>query len=208
MPPVRHAEKGRHRSIAVTNGGCWTFLRRGVLSDCRFKSDASVVAMPVTLGKSSARYRTPISPQRRRGARLGLRPSSTTSGIALGGLPAASLARRLMLPVSRDTLLRVVRRRSMPSIRRALASSEVDPALLTSAERIQHDGFLRRQENNKIVSDLAKTGASINEVTRRTGRSRKLVRSVLRGQDSDIFRSRSSTLDDHFVRLGTVWEVR
>jgi transposase len=33
-------------------------------------------------------------------------------GIALGGRPAASLARRLMLPVSRDTLLRVVRRRA------------------------------------------------------------------------------------------------
>jgi hypothetical protein len=32
-------------------------------------------------------------------------------GIALGGRPAASFARRLMLPVSKDTLLRVVRRR-------------------------------------------------------------------------------------------------
>ncbi|WP_216850898.1 ISL3 family transposase, partial [Acidisphaera sp. L21] len=35
-------------------------------------------------------------------------------GIALGGRPAATLARRLMLPVSRDTLLRVVRRRASP----------------------------------------------------------------------------------------------
>jgi transposase len=34
-------------------------------------------------------------------------------GLALGGRPAAGLARRLMLPVSRDTLLRVVRRRAM-----------------------------------------------------------------------------------------------
>ena len=31
-------------------------------------------------------------------------------GIALGGRPAAALARRLMMPVSKDTLLRVVRR--------------------------------------------------------------------------------------------------
>ena len=31
-------------------------------------------------------------------------------GIALGGRPAAALARRLMLPISKDTLLRVVRR--------------------------------------------------------------------------------------------------
>jgi hypothetical protein len=33
-------------------------------------------------------------------------------GLALGGRPAASFARRLMLPVSNDTLLRVVRRRT------------------------------------------------------------------------------------------------
>ena len=35
-------------------------------------------------------------------------------GLALGGRPAASFARRLMLPVSNDTLLRVVRRRAQP----------------------------------------------------------------------------------------------
>jgi transposase len=33
-------------------------------------------------------------------------------GVALGGRPAAGLAHRLMLPVSRDTLLRVLRRRA------------------------------------------------------------------------------------------------
>ena len=35
-------------------------------------------------------------------------------GLALGGRPAASLASRLLLPVSDDTLLRVVRRRNSP----------------------------------------------------------------------------------------------
>ncbi len=40
----------------------------------------------------------------------GLTISSTT----LGGRPAANFARRLMLPVSNDTLLRVVRRRGSP----------------------------------------------------------------------------------------------
>jgi hypothetical protein len=35
-------------------------------------------------------------------------------GLALGGRPAASFAKRLMLPVSNDTLLRVVRRRMAP----------------------------------------------------------------------------------------------
>ena len=37
-------------------------------------------------------------------------------GLALGGRPAASFAKRLMLPVSNDTLLRVVRRRTNPVI--------------------------------------------------------------------------------------------
>ena len=36
-------------------------------------------------------------------------------GLALGGRPAASLARRLVLPVSKDTLLRTVRRHYRPS---------------------------------------------------------------------------------------------
>jgi len=35
-------------------------------------------------------------------------------GLVLGGRPAASFARRLLLPVSKDTLLRVVRRRGSP----------------------------------------------------------------------------------------------
>jgi transposase len=37
-------------------------------------------------------------------------------GLALRGRPAASFARRLMLPVSNDTLLRVVRRRGCPPV--------------------------------------------------------------------------------------------
>ena len=35
-------------------------------------------------------------------------------GLALGGRPAAGFAQRLMLPVSNDTVLRVVRRRARP----------------------------------------------------------------------------------------------
>jgi hypothetical protein len=35
-------------------------------------------------------------------------------GLALGGRPAAGFAKRLMLPVSNDTPLRVVRRRTRP----------------------------------------------------------------------------------------------
>ena len=45
-------------------------------------------------------------------------------GLALGGRPAASFAKRLMLPVSNDTLLRVVRRRT---------ATPTDPLLVVGA---------------------------------------------------------------------------
>jgi transposase len=48
----------------------------------------------------------------RRDGRQGWTPSSITS--VWRGRPAAGFAKRLMLPVSKDTLLRVVRRRSRP----------------------------------------------------------------------------------------------
>ena len=219
-------------------------------------------------------------------------------GIALGGCPAANLARRLMLPVSRDTLLRVVRRRALPiagpvtligiddfawkrgqrygtlvcdleqrriidlmpdrepatievwlaahpeitvvsrdrgggygqaatnaalqvvqvadrwhlmenasaafleavrrsmrAIREVLNATVINPALLTCAERIQYDGFLLRQDSNRTIKTLAATGMPIKKIARHTGRSRKLVRSVLRGGDGDVFRCRISILE-------------
>ena len=53
-----------------------------------------------------------LAPWARRTARLDLVVHHL--GLALGGRPAASFARRLMLPVSNDTMLRVVRRRGCP----------------------------------------------------------------------------------------------
>jgi transposase len=232
-------------------------------------------------------------------------------GIALGGRPAASLARRLMLPVSRDTLLRVVRRRAVPvgtdtvrivgvddfawkrgqrygtllcdleqrrivgllpdrdtdtlanwlaahpeitvvsrdrgggygpaaakgapqaiqvadrwhlmenasaafleavrrsmrAIRLALGPVAINPDLLSCAERLQHEGFMRCQESSQAIKALAHSGMSIKEITRRTGRSRKLVRGMLRGGDGDVFRCRASTLDAYLAKLGAEWEA-
>src|SRR5271163_2287408 len=217
-------------------------------------------------------------------------------GLALGGRPAASFARRLMLPVSNDTLLRVIRRRgcppfaapsvigiddwawrrnqrygtiicdlerrrpitllpdrepataqawlsgqpqiavvardrgggyalaaqkalpqaiqvadrwhlmenashafldavrkSMRQIRVAIGAAKIDPDLLTAAETIQYEGYLRREETNAVILGLAKDGVTIKEIVRRTGYSRGLARKVLRGQRSDIFRVRESS---------------
>jgi transposase len=229
-------------------------------------------------------------------------------GIALGGRPAAALARRLMLPVSRNTLLRVVRgqvpqdrplvhvigiddwawkrgqrygsiicdlerrrivdllpdrepvtiegwlarhpevrvisrdrgggygqaatraapqamqiadrwhlmenasaalldavRRSMRPVRAALGSTVIDPALLTYAERLQHEGYLPRGEARGLIRTLAQAGTPIKEIVRRTGRSRKLVREIVRGGGGDIFRCRSNSLEPHLAWLDAEW---
>jgi transposase len=230
-------------------------------------------------------------------------------GLALGGRPAAAFAQRLMMPVSNDTLLRVVRRRSqvpaealtvigiddfawkrnhrygtivcdlerrrtvqllpdreqatsqdwlkdnpsirivardrgggygeaaakalpdakqiadrwhlmenasrafldavqksMRHIRSAIGSSIIDPKLLTRAERLQYDGYLRRQETNESILTLSKQGVPIKQIVKRTGHSRKLVRSVLRGQRDDIFRVRQSSLETYLPWLDSQWE--
>jgi len=229
-------------------------------------------------------------------------------GLALGGRPAANFARRLMLPVSNDTLLRIVRRRahlpseslnvvgiddwawrrnhrygsiicnlerravvsllpdreqstveawfaghpsisiiardrgggygeaaakalpdavqvadrwhlmenasrafldavrkSMRQIRGFIGATTINPDLLTAAERIQYEGYLRREETNAAILALSKNGVAIKEIVRRTGHSRKLVRQVTRGERNDVFRVRQSSLDAHLPWLDAQW---
>jgi transposase len=231
-------------------------------------------------------------------------------GLALGGRPGAAFASRLMMPVSRDTLLRVVRRRavdrheelhvigiddfafrrgqtygtivcdlerrkpvtllpdraletsrawlakrpsittvardrgggygeaisrglpdaeqvadrwhlmenssrafldavskSMRQIRHAVGNNVIDPELLTYAEKLQYEGYVRRQETNEAIQHLAKCGTSIRQIVRQTGHSRKLVRDVLRGQRLDVFRTRPSTLDSWLPWLNERWDA-
>lgn len=229
-------------------------------------------------------------------------------GVALGGRPAASLARRLMVPVSNDTLLRVVRRRarqptaflkvvgiddwawrrnhrygsvicdlerrrivallpdreiatvatwladhpeigivsrdrgggygaaaaralpkaiqvadrwhlmenasaaftdavrkSMRLIRAAIGATTINPELLTSAERLQYEGYVRREETSSAILKHAGEGIAIKQIVRLTGHSRKLVRQVIRGQPTEIFRVRQSSLEPWLPWLEEQW---
>jgi len=229
-------------------------------------------------------------------------------GLALGGRPAASLAKRLMVPISNDTLLRVVRRRaslpderlnvigiddwawrrnhrygsivcdlerrrivtllpdreiatvrawladhpqiaavsrdrgggygeavtralpeavqvadrwhlmenassafldavrkSMRSIRAAIGGATINPGLLTCAERLQYEGYLRREEMNAMIMRLSEDAVPIKDIARRTGHSRKLVRQVIRGGRTDVFRLRQTSLDVHLPILDEMW---
>ena len=231
-------------------------------------------------------------------------------GLALGGRPAAMLAKRLMLPVSNDTLLRVVRRRSRPppdplrvggiddwawrrnyryasiicnlerrrivtllpdresataqawfanhptigiiardrgggygeaaakalphavqvadrwhlmenasrafldavrksmrQVRSVIGATTIKPKLLTAAERIQYEGYLRREETNAAILELSKSGMAIKQIARQTGHSRKLVRQVVRGERNDVFRTRQSSLA-HLMHASALSEGR
>jgi transposase len=81
-----------------------------------------------------------LAPWARRTARLDLVVHHL--GLALGGRPAASFARRLMVPVSNDTLLRVVRRHGCP------------PFATPSVIGIDDWAWRRNQRYGTIICDL------------------------------------------------------
>jgi transposase len=96
-------------------------------------------------------------------------------------------------------------RKSMRSIRASVGATTVNPDLLTCAEKLQYEGYLRREETNAAVMGLFAQGLAIKEIVRRTGHSRKLVRQVTRGERTDVFRVRQSTLDAHLPLLDEQW---
>ncbi|MCQ4189880.1 ISL3 family transposase [Methylocystis sp. NLS-7] len=96
-------------------------------------------------------------------------------------------------------------RKSMRQIRSALGAAFIDPTLLTAAERLQYEGYLRREEMNAAILARAEGGATIKQIVRETGQSRGLVRKILRGQRSDIFRTRESSLEPHLPWLDAQW---
>lgn len=97
-------------------------------------------------------------------------------------------------------------RKSMRTIRAALGSTVINPQLLTCAEKLQHDGFVRRQETNTVITTLAAEGVSIKEIVRRSGHSRGLVRQVVRGQRNDMFRVRRGSLEAYLPFLDEQWD--
>src|SRR5271166_4993709 len=96
-------------------------------------------------------------------------------------------------------------RKSMRQIRSAIGAATINPDLLTAAEKLQYEGYLRREETNAAILAMAKEGATIKEIVRSAGYSRGLVRKVLRGQRSDVFRVRSSSLEAYLPWLDEQW---
>src|ERR1019366_7834228 len=80
-----------------------------------------------------------------------------------------------------------------------------NPELLTCAERLQYEADLRREETNAAILALTKDGVSIKQIVRLTGYSRGLVRKIIRGHRTDVFRVRLSALDSHLPWLDAQW---
>ena len=96
-------------------------------------------------------------------------------------------------------------RKSMRQIRSAIGATTINPKLLSAAERLQYEGYLRREETNATILALSKGGTPIKQIVRQTGHSRKLVRQVIRGERTDVFRTRQSSLDPHLPWLDDQW---
>jgi transposase len=96
-------------------------------------------------------------------------------------------------------------RKSMRQIRQVIGSAIINQNLLTCAERLQYEGYLRREETNAIVMTLGAQGVSIKQIVRQTGLSRGTVRHILRGCRSDVFRQRESSLEAYWPLLEALW---
>jgi transposase len=95
--------------------------------------------------------------------------------------------------------------KSMRQIRKAIGAARIDPRFLTYAEKLQYEGFQRREETNASILSLSQEGVAIREIVRRTGYSRGLIRKILRGQRSDVFRTRPSSLEPYLPWLDAPW---
>jgi len=96
-------------------------------------------------------------------------------------------------------------RRSMRGIRVAIGATTINPELLTCAESLRYQGYLRRRDAHAAIAALVMNGVPLKEIVRRTGHSRNLVRQISRGGGNDVFRTRQSTLDGHLPFLDAQW---
>ena len=94
----------------------------------------------------------------------------------------------------------------MRQICSAIGATTINPELLTAAERIQYEGYLRRRvETNAAILALLKDGMPIKQIVRQTGHSRKMVRQVIRGERNDVFRVRQQLIHVHLPWLDDQW---
>ena len=98
-------------------------------------------------------------------------------------------------------------RKSMRQIRSVIGATVINPALLTSAERLQYEGYQRREETNAAVMAMFSDGVPIKQIVKRTCLARDTVRRIVRGQRSEVFRTRQSSLEEQLTWLDAQWDA-
>jgi hypothetical protein len=93
----------------------------------------------------------------------------------------------------------------MGQIRTVIGATTIDPKLLTAAERLQYEGYLRREETNAAILALSRSGTPIKQIVRLTGYSWQVVRQAIRGAAGA---SASVTSDQMAPRAGTPFPPR
>ena len=93
-------------------------------------------------------------------------------------------------------------RKSMRQIRSVIGATTISPELLTCVERIQYEGYLRREETNAAILALSASGMPLKKIARQTGYHRQTIRRVVRGERSDVFRPRQSSLESLLAVAG------
>ena len=96
-------------------------------------------------------------------------------------------------------------RKSLRAIRIATGTPTITPELLTSAEKLRYESYLRREDTNAAIAKLARDGLSIKQIVGRLGHSRNLVRQTLRGGRTDVFHTRQRSLDAYCLFLDDQW---
>jgi transposase len=125
---------------------------------------------------------------------------------AAGALPEAiQVADRWHLMENASAAFLDAVRRSMRGIRTAIGATTINPELLTCAERLRYQGYLRRQDAQAAITALVRNGVPLKEIARRTGHSRNHVRRISGGAGTDVFQMRQSTLDGHLPFLDAQW---
>ena len=121
---------------------------------------------------------------------------------ATDGRPnAIQVADRWHLMENASAAFLTVVQRSMQAIRKAVGSDVIDPTVLSCAERRQHSGWLRREEENTAILGLVKQGVAIKEIVRLTGKSRGLVRAILHNSLGERSQQAGRRIDDPRFQL-------